>query len=70
MSSCHDRVMKVKEIRALVKEFKQSLDNKDKDEWWGTDRDIWDSISKKFLNWCERNRKKIESLPEKTNLAG
>ena len=62
--------MKVKEIRALVKEFKQSLDNKDKDEWWGTDRDIWDSISKKFLNWCERNRKKIESLPEKTNLAG
>lgn len=53
--------MKVKEIRALVKEFRQSLDNKDKDEWWGTDRDIWDGISKKFLNWCERNRKKIET---------
>ena len=53
--------MKVKEIRALVKEFGQSLDKKEKDEWWGTDRDIWDGISKKFLNWLERNRKKIET---------
>ncbi len=59
--------MKVKEIRALVKEFSQSLkngkDDKDMDEWWGTNKDIWDGISKKFLNWCERNRKKIENQP-------
>ena len=56
--------MKVKEIRALVKEFNQALDNKEKDEWWGTDRDIWEGISKKFLNWCERNRKRIETPKE------
>lgn len=54
--------MKVKEIRALVKEFGQSLDKKESsDEWWGNSRDIWDGISKKFLNWLERNRKKIET---------
>ena len=53
--------MKVKEIRALVREFKKTLNNKNMDEWWGTDKDIWDGISKKFLNWCERNRKRIET---------
>lgn len=55
--------MKVKEIRALVKEFSQSLTSKEKDEWWGTERGVWNDISGKFLMWCERNRKRIENPP-------
>ena len=52
--------MKLKEIRELVKQYTATLSNEEKDEWWGTDRQIWDSMARRFLRWCEKNRKKVE----------
>lgn len=43
------------EMKKIINDFSKSLKSKDKDEWWGTEKDIWDSIAKKFLMWYNSN---------------
>jgi len=50
--------MTTSQMKKAINDFKRTLDKKDKDEWWGTEQMIWGDISKKFLVWFDKNRKK------------
>lgn len=50
---------KIKKVCAL---FAKSLDDKKCDEWWCTDRNVWEEMSKRFVGWICQNRKKIQHL--------
>ncbi len=51
-------------MKKLLKEFVKSLDNKSEDEFFGTEREMGENLSKKFLQWCNKNRKKLQPPPE------
>lgn len=52
--------MTVQEMKKLLAEFAKTLDDKSKDEWYTTDRDVWEQMAKRFLMWCNSNRKKLQ----------
>ena len=51
--------MTVQQMKKLLQEYGKTLDNKDKDEFWGTEKQEWDDVAPKFLMWCNSNRKKL-----------
>jgi len=51
--------MTTSQMKKAINDFKRTLDKKEKDEWWGTEREIWNDISKKFLIWFDKNKKKF-----------
>lgn len=59
--------MTTSQMKKAINDFKRTLDKKDKDEWWGTEREIWNDISKKFLIWFDKNKKKFENDEEIPN---
>lgn len=56
--------MTVTDLKELVKKFGKTLDDKKPDEWWDTDKNVWDEISKKFIQWVNSNRKLL-NVPQK-----
>lgn len=52
--------MKAKELKELSKIFRKTL-GKEPDEWWATEQEIWDKLSKKFVMWYNNyGRKELE----------
>ncbi len=51
--------MTIEEIKKLFVKFSKTLDDKEKDEWWGTDRGIWNIMQERFLAWCKENPKNL-----------
>lgn len=52
--------MTVTQMKEICKKFSKSLDDKKMDEWYATERDFWDGMSKKFIMWLNNNRKLLE----------
>jgi len=55
----------VKHMKFLIQEFGKSLNKEKMDEWWGTDKDIWNEMGKRFLMWCNSHRKKLLNSAER-----
>lgn len=52
--------MKTQELKEIVKIFRKTL-GKEPDEWWATEQEIWDELSKKFIMWYNNyGRKELE----------
>lgn len=63
--------MKYYELKELVEEYSKRLDDKDKDEFWGTKRDHWESEASDFLRWAhDTMHKKAASEKRKNKLPG
>lgn len=52
--------MNATEMKKYLVAFGNTLNDNDKDEWWGTDKSIWDDLSKKFLMWYNSHHNKIK----------
>jgi hypothetical protein len=51
--------MNATEMKVVLKEFGKTLNDKDKDEWWGTDKTVWDEMAKRFLQWYNSHHNKL-----------
>ena len=49
--------MTATELKLLSKEFRRTLGDR-KDERWATDQEVWDDMSKKFVQWYNNYGKK------------
>ena len=52
--------MEQERMRKIIEDFSKTLDNKDKDEWWTTDRGAWNCFTAKFLKWYKINASKYD----------
>jgi hypothetical protein len=43
-------------ITALVDEYKETLDNTHKDEWYCTNREHWETEAYNFLKWLKETK--------------
>ena len=50
--------MKPSELKELCQKFARTLDNDDKDEWYNTERGVWNEFSKNFVQWYNNYGKK------------
>ena len=53
--------MNATEMKKHLLAFSKTLDNKEKDEWWGTEKDIWNNLYPKFLSWYNSHHNKVEA---------
>lgn len=59
--------MNATEMKTHLQAFSRTLDNKEKDEWWGTMRDVWQDLYPKFLMWYNSHHNKIKAKAHKQN---
>jgi len=53
------------ELKELTKLFRKRLSDQ-KDEWWGTDQEIWNDFAKDFVQWYNNyGRKELEKMRQK-----
>jgi hypothetical protein len=59
--------MNATEMKTHLQAFSKTLNNKKKDEWWGTEKDIWRDLSSKFLSWYNSHHNKVKAKEHKKN---
>jgi hypothetical protein len=59
--------MNATEMKSYLVEFAKTLPNKDKDEWWGTDRDMWKTLYPRFLMWFNSHHNRVKAKEAKAS---
>lgn len=57
--------MNATEMKKYLVEFGKTLDNDKPDEWWGTNRDIWNTLYPQFLMWYNSHHNKLKAKEKK-----
>jgi len=53
------KLMNATEMKKVLQEYAKTLDNKDKDESYGTRRDSWNAEWPGFLQWYNSHHNKV-----------
>lgn len=49
-----------KQLKEVMRQFAKTLNDTNKDEWWGTEKEVFESFEHRFIGWYNSNMKKLQ----------